>query len=240
MAVEQIDLTQDDSDSGAEPGEFVLGLNSSVGGLINTPSRQRSVIDLESQASRNPSPPPTQTSSSRAPISPPALRRSAANILIDQCGLPPTLLNNPAFPSTEPVTTSPQPPQPQPPQKDVKQHVPEMARLSSLPSRPSPVAPRSPTLPPKARSVSKATTPKSQTSVKLNTDVPKLIASLETFRTDIKKDHVQLVTYIIDSVEPPDYRCKSGPDLFANVKSKPADEADENEAETMRLKFRVC
>ncbi|KAH6900249.1 hypothetical protein B0T10DRAFT_393089 [Thelonectria olida] len=76
---------------------------------------------------------------------------------------------------------------------------------------------------PKARQPVKVTTPKAQTPRKLGWDVPRIVDSLKTFQQDIKNQHAELTSYLIDSTRATERRVQTGTDLFAGLKAKPSE-----------------
>ncbi|RDA89116.1 hypothetical protein CP532_2272 [Ophiocordyceps camponoti-leonardi (nom. inval.)] len=65
--------------------------------------------------------------------------------------------------------------------------------------------------------------------------VPEIAEQLGRFRQEVRENHAQLVSYIIESTKPIERRVPHGADLFAAVKSA---SVPEKKASTMRFKFK--
>jgi hypothetical protein len=89
---------------------------------------------------------------------------------------------------------------------------------------------------PKATKNAKAISPKYQTQRKPEWDISRIVQALTTFRQDIKDGHARMTSYIIESTKATERRVLTGNDLFAGLSSNPA---SSDEAETMRIKFKV-
>ncbi|KAI5467293.1 hypothetical protein BGZ63DRAFT_419009 [Mariannaea sp. PMI_226] len=189
--------------------------------------------------------------STRAPISPPPIKRSTN---IDPRG-PPRKVLPMVFSHLFHAPSSTAPVRPPPPAANAR----EMAEFSGARistgsqqvtppldthprQAPQPVKVTTPKArqsikitTPKARQPVKTTTPRIQTPQKLSWDVPRIVESLQSFQQDIKNQHAQLTAYLIDSTEATERRVHTGDDLFAGLKPNPSESRTNN---SMGVKFK--
>ncbi|KAF7560913.1 hypothetical protein G7046_g3244 [Stylonectria norvegica] len=249
MAVDHIDLTGDassDSESGSEEESTdfnhhppTTSLAPSLATSLPTSLEGRSLPVRIASQSPNTRDSPTRSRHSagrgvsRGPISPPPLKRSAANIR-GQAGFPlsqsvpvqpseaskvPESVPAPALPASPVATTQHTPEMPSPASTDGRGN---MSPLKATPSATSNLT--------DVRQIYNTTTP-----IKANWDVPMIVQSLVQLRRDVEDGHSRLAAYIIDSTDTPERRVRSGADLFANINSKPV--AQEKNL-TVRIKFK--
>ncbi|KAF4465493.1 polycomb group medea [Fusarium albosuccineum] len=223
-SIDHIDLTLESSDSEGHPSRYSRPSQPTI--RAETTSAR---FDLDPFAGR----PPLGNihhGASRAPISPPRLKR------------PPTISSgqgshlsfDPARQAAPAIRLGPKAPTSNP----GTDNAPDMARLSGV-GAPNPgprqVTPPFEHHPPKPSPQVKATPPKYQTPRKPEWDVAGIARALNTFRQDIKDGHARMTSYIIESTKPIERRVLTGKDLFAGLGSKPVQSEKD---ETMRIKFK--
>ncbi|KAK5992768.1 Histone-lysine N-methyltransferase EZH1 [Cladobotryum mycophilum] len=176
---------------------------------------------LESFGSRRPSGLNGVANNSRAPISPPPLKRLASTAPTSRTGSSPPPSDRASLTNTSLENTR------------------EMSRLSSNAPNGSPS--RHATTPPSAsrsrdRWSGMTRTPKAQTASSSNWTVGDIATRLKTYTREIREGHAQLVAHALESTTTaPDLRVRTGTDLFAGLSITPVAEKKDK---TMRVKFK--